>query len=1057
MFPYFEHNIHAKTSNEKKGSLYFSHRLDLLASQLIVNLYSFQSEPFERRLILVPDSRLKPFLLSHIIQSPLQIAAGIDIISLHAFTDLLREESSGFIKKIPSQIELSLSVQYEIITIVEEAASLSEEEKSLFTPISQYIKQHPQRLYSLSDEISKALFYYSSYAQSALREWLCQRGWMQSLYRRIFDDKSPWTSVADFFIKAPKLKEPIHLFGFAYIPSAYLLYFATAWAHLYLFSPSKVFWAEPASGSDKLQKKYPLFSIDDHVEMEHPLLASLGKLSKKFFFLTDELGFDVKEHYPEIENGHLLAHVQRTLLHAEVTPCPVPAKEDRSVELLSAPSLIRELEMIKDSIIKYLKKGGLPSDILVLAPDINDYVPFIHAVFGSLELPIEYRIKDLDPLSTDPLAHAFLLLMSLAEEKCSVSSVIKLFSLPIFREKWGWSIEDLQLIETWIQQARIHADIDEKSPDYSHSWDVGLNRLLLGLAQVKHDIWMPLLSVELSQIELFNQFLEIICSLKEDLTFLEEPTELTFSEWVHYFSCLAASYFSIPESHDLLKSLRSLEKSMKVFSKNKVDFPGVKRILEKVLSQKKNQFQSSHLEAITFASLTAGNVVPSSIIILIGMQEGAFPRRSAEYFIDADFLKSQGALPSQIDEDRDLFLRTIHQAKKALILSYCRLSDEDQSQLHPSIVIEELYHCLERLCPNNLPQAVHHPFHAFSEDYFISGSELNTFSTANYLASKAKQNIPSDRSPFLKELYLPHSIPLSVSSEPLTIDIESIRLFARHPIRYFCERVLKMKRDHLKFDEDTFVLPKYLAQKLLKQSMHSSLEDVWLEAQKKCEVPTGFFGELGFQNLVKEKEEYTNVYSASGISEISTLELKPGCKALQQIESDYWVAPPLELRIDGISITITGTLPSISLKGMVTSTENSLDEVIKLWPLYLIYLNLIENSPFAQALLFLEEEKSLHFKGDPCEALQAYLRYYLIGQQFASPLMPEWTKPLLDQDEERLEKAIQQKMMPFYEEYKDEWLSWLFIRDGLPTARILLKNWSPVFKTFITPYIFDLV
>ncbi len=187
------------------------------------------------------------------------------------------------------------------------------------------------------------------------------------------------------------------------------------------------------------------------------------------------------------------------------------------------------------------------------------------------------------------------------------------------------------------------------------------------------------------------------------------------------------------------------------------------------------------------------------------------------------------------------------------------------------------------------------------------------------------------------------------------------------------------------------------------------------------------------------------------------MELKTGCQTLEQIESDYWVAPPIQLMIDQISITITGTLPSLSLKGMLSFADNSLDEIIKLWPLYLIYLNLIEKTHFAKELIFLEDEKSLNFKGNPKEALQAYFRYYLIGQHYASPFMPEWIKPLFDQDEERLEKAIQQKMMPFHEEYKDEWLSWLYIRDGLPSARFILNNWSPVFKTFLTPYIFDLV
>ncbi|MEY4727112.1 MAG: hypothetical protein RLZ36_1739, partial [Pseudomonadota bacterium] len=134
----------------------------------------------------------------------------------------------------------------------------------------------------------------------------------------------------------------------------------------------------------------------------HPLLAAWGKHGRDYLHLLD--GFDDVARYQSQFNRvdvfidpvqtatdagrapTALEHLQSALLNLEPpprTPAELPAHE-RSIEFVQTHSAHREVEVLHDQLLAWLDADSnlKPSDIMVMVPDMANFAPHIHAVFG---------------------------------------------------------------------------------------------------------------------------------------------------------------------------------------------------------------------------------------------------------------------------------------------------------------------------------------------------------------------------------------------------------------------------------------------------------------------------------------------------------------------------------------------------------------------------------------------------------------------------------------------------------------------------------------------------
>ena len=127
-----------------------------------------------------------------------------------------------------------------------------------------------------------------------------------------------------------------------------------------------------------------------------PFLANLGKMGREFHRCFEGDTTDTKESYVEVIGTSLLQAIQRDLLQGGAEDV-LPLAPDDSVQVFSASSKIKEVEMLQKTIQKLLNDNSSlsPEDVAVYVPDIEEYLSSIHWVFGKDDAPYDYTIYDI--------------------------------------------------------------------------------------------------------------------------------------------------------------------------------------------------------------------------------------------------------------------------------------------------------------------------------------------------------------------------------------------------------------------------------------------------------------------------------------------------------------------------------------------------------------------------------------------------------------------------------------------------------------------------------------
>lgn len=990
----------------------FSQSIEKLVHHLIENLYCKGSGPFEKRLVIVPHPSMKSYLQQKIAEHPsLGIAAGIKFSTLYdAIPKIFNYQGKHF----PNFLELSLNIQNEIKTLLDER-------NSLFTPLYQYLDcpSSSLRTAQLSDMLAQTFLEYGEYGGSFLPDWLKEQGWQQEIWKRIFSKDSPWTYPYQKLASPLSISYTPHLFGFHFLPPLYLHFFKKIGSQFYLFSPCSYFWSDELSAKEKVR-------TDSLLLMENPLLSNFGKMGRKFFTTVLDQDLETEEDYDQISQKSVLEKMKNAILNGH----PFDPSEDRSIQLVSASSKLREVEILYETLISIFGKEEIaPQDVLVLAPDICEYAPYIQAVFDSSDIALDYSIAGLEVRHVSSTVRAFEHFLSLPEKKFSKEAVLKLFSFPCFREKFQLTAAEVETIGGWMERVHVRWGMDKSQREEllmdqiedgeTGTWEWGIASLLSGIIQTADPCKRNV--IDFSEIELFDKAIQLLFSLKEDLHPLFANVTQPISSWIAYFQHLLNRYF-ICDHESLISELASLAASLSHLQSHSVDYISIQRILPSLCGKKSGGVQESHLHGIKFRSLNSGAATSSKIVYLIGMQEGAYPRKNRKKLRAEEFLSKGDFLPSQTDQDRYLFLQLIFSAQNYLILSYQRISEEDQKPLRPSLVIEELSSYL-KLNPH------HHPAVGYHFSYF---EQANSCSKKHFLAAKAFYGeTKTPLLPLIPEFYAPSPI-LSDCEDNLTIGIDQLEKFARHPLRYYFLTVLKMDLPFFERseEEDEFLLSPLLKKILRDKASKSGLTTILQESEAKGELPRGLFKKIAIQNMqttfeaVEEHLEHFEISKESIFSQ----------------DVDFIIA------LGGTkSAKISGKLKGCTPKGFIFYGEDSLSDLVKVWPLFLIYAFHFQENP--KRILFSKtgEMKQFEFE-DPVAHLQNYLNYFAISQKYPSPLLPAFAKPLLKGSSQDLEKEMGKiGSQPFGIE--DEILQWMIARDGAISASAIYQNWAPILRS----------
>lgn len=694
----------------------------------------------------------------------------------------------------------------------------------------------------LAERIAHVFDQYLVYRPRLLLRWEKGQGadWQPKLWRalrqhlggqhfagralRFFQEWSP------LLIAPGALPRRVSIVGVSALPPIYLKILdrlsQRCDVQLFLLSPSPEYFAQLKSLRElaREQNSPAELAFDDHDFEDlqgNPLLASFGRTGREFQFTLerDTLYRETEKDLFATESAagtnperSLLEVLQDDIVALHDRSAAGAAKyhvapHDRSLQVVSCHSPMREVEVLRDQLLGLLDDDPTlePGDILVMSPDIEAYAPLIDAVFGvdvrdPLQLP--YRITDKSERVSNLYAKALLSVLGVVCGRVTASEVLDLLQLEPVRTRLGIDAAEVPDLGLLIHEAGIRWGIDaahrerfDQPPRAKNTWRFGLERLLLGVALPSdHDTLFagaaPADDVEGDAAALVGK----LASLLETLTWAahEVTRARPVREWVGFVGELCRRVLAI-DDREAWQQRAVYELTEKVAASAARGGFEAAIPLAPIVDQLTAHFETERIShqflagGITFCALLPMRSIPFRVIALLGMNDGEFPRSQTALSFDLLAESPEPGDRSLKDEDRYLFLEAILSARQCLLLSYIGRGVQDNAELPPSPVVSELVdYVATAFLKDKRPvnPLTEHPLQPFNPRYFRPGcAPLFSFSSADARGAEALSRYRSAPEPFLHE-------PLNPIDQRESIDLEELIRFYQNPARGFLQNRL---------------------------------------------------------------------------------------------------------------------------------------------------------------------------------------------------------------------------------------------------------------------------
>ena len=555
-----------------------------------------------------------------------------------------------------------------------------------------------------------------------------------------------------FFRQIAKADLPtVHIFGISYVARIFQLLFSrlgeSQSLRIYTLNPCAEFWEdvetdreffyrldrESNSRSKQLWTAKGEPDLEDPFGLEEadtPALRHWGKPGREYIRLLGELtDCDFESEFEDPICNHqpsLLSLLQRDILYREPErvfnlKSPPLCEPDRSIRLVAAPSVRREIEWVTDEIWRLLREDRPPSgtprlrlsDIAVIvnsaARDL--YLPQIEAIFASCHnLPGSF--SDLPGATNSRLIEAMSMLLKLPFGRFTRAEMLSLLSHPALSAKLaGLTPGDLALLADKLGII-YGADRTDHQGTYVDedvfNWDQGVRRLVLGAFMLGEKSgeeriftaadgrWL-VEEVAGDAVAAAARFGMMVRSLLADARYVRQQ-QLTLSQWAAFFTSQVERYFESTEArdeHDRYRISGALNRLEQMDWGIKVSGRTAAAIAEKTLAELPGGRGRYLAEGVVVSSFLPMRAIPFKVVFLLGLGEGLFPATGRRDALDLRAAKRRAGDVDPSERDRYMFLETLLCTREKLYLSYIRRDEQTGDPLQPSAVVEELLHTLK--------------------------------------------------------------------------------------------------------------------------------------------------------------------------------------------------------------------------------------------------------------------------------------------------------------------------------------------------------------------------
>ena len=696
--------------------------------------------------------------------------------------------------------------------------------------------------------------------------------------------------------KAPKkLPSRIFIFGIPALPTAYLNILQAMSSevdiHLFFNNPCQEYWGDISDlrldylrsrkryQFNKQDENQPLFSEDqlsqlenaqfdvtyqkENLQVGNPLLAAWGKMGRDFLYtlVRDE------EHIPtypvnayqEIESNSLLGQLQSQILHLENKPLNI-TKNDRTLTLHSCHSAMREVEVLHDYLLDLFNQDPnlTPKDVVVMVADINQYTPYIQAVFGQKNgnaPQIPFSLSDNKLSESDVLVSSYLTLLRLKESNFSAEDVLALLDIPAMRERFNLSLADLPLVREWVADSGIRFGLQKNQDGINfNSWQAGLERMILGYAmREEHGIWQDSLGLN-SSYGLKGELAGNLSHFFTALSALHETLQQAHSieKWQEILTALLSDFFVQNEDtsdtifyiQEKINELAEHLKSLHFTEELQAD------VIADVITMKLEDAPNSLkflAGKVNFCTLLPMRSVPFKVVCLLGMNDADYPRTQTPNSFDLMQYHHQKGDRVRRDDDRYLFLEALLAARDYCYISYVGRSITDNQPKEPSVLVSQLVDYINQGQSENTLTVIEHPMTAFSPDNF-KYNEKFTRSFATKWLPIAQFDATASNSEF--------AVTMTENPEKIEeIELDRLVSFVENPVKFFFEKQLGVyfrDEDDRIADSENFTLSgldNYVLNNDLIYLDEQNFADYFRQAEVKGVLPRAELGKVCAENI----------------------------------------------------------------------------------------------------------------------------------------------------------------------------------------------------------------
>ena len=894
--------------------------------------------PLEKEIILVQSPGMAQWLKQAIAENN-GIAAALEF-SLPAsfiwklFAQVLDDipEKSSFNKE---------TMSWRLMKLIPSLLHLPE-----FTPLKAYLQDdtHQIRRFQLANHVADIFDQYLIYRPEWILAWeqgdtvpritvsqLWQPLLWQALVEQINIQNTSSRHQANLFESFAKrlrqgppfnvpLPKRVFIIGISALPVSYLNALTALGeqieVHLFHINPCRYYWGDISDACDLAKLNQKLFKhkqtkLEKLYVSNHSLLASFGKLGRDYNAALLKLNTEYlnvnDQCVVEIQEDSLLHCIQRDIFELEernAPDSPSSSKKtaiqanDISLTVHQCYTSLREVEVLHDQLLMRLDNDSTlsPKDIIVMTPNVEEYVSAFHRVFGTLkgtDRYIPYGISDQKITNEYPMLICLQQLLTLNLKRCTATELLNILETPAVMRCFNIKEASFKLIRYWVEKAGIRWGLDENyqkqfdiPASHENTWLFGLERMLLGYAMPQSDGLFNN-SSPLDQIQgndailagILAEFLARIQTLISALT-----TDRTPKEWCRFIRYVLTQFFKEDSENDQQAELL-IQNTMHNFNEQLIQTGNenealsllvVQDYLQTYLEQNRRspRFLSGRMNVCTLMSMRS---IPFRVICLLGMSHGTYPRSIPVMGFDLIASHPKQGDCSHRDDDRYLFLEALLSATDNLYISYIARNIQDDSARPSSVLISELLHYCgqgfycsedEKLSTEekrkNLLNSIitAHPLMPFSPSYFTQTNAKKEhkpyrklFSYANQWLSAAASSPTNTPEAFAKQINRPETI------EQLPFEV--LTRFFKNPVKYFFQQKLKIYFDEVNdkledtepFEIDT--LQQYtLKQALLSCNLNDkSSQQFYQEQRAEGHLPHGPFGELLINKLQQKIEK----------------------------------------------------------------------------------------------------------------------------------------------------------------------------------------------------------